>query len=448
MSVGSATIPVMVLATLLIGLLVGVLLGYLIAHARIGARLAAATAELDATRAAAERQVEAERRAAAQQIESARLTQEQLREMFAALSSDALHRNSRAFVDLATETLKQITTAAEGDLAKRQQAIEALLTPLRESLAKVEQQIEQVEKERADAYGALRQQVESMGKTSEQLRLETQQLVQALRAPQARGAWGEYQLRRVVEFAGMLEHCDFVEQATTDAEDARLRPDMIVRLPGGKHVVVDAKVPLVGFLDAMAAPDPATRDEHVRRHARHLRQHIDHLASKAYWAAVPNTPEFVVLFVPAEAFLSAALETDPDLLQYAMERNVIVATPTTLVLMLRTVAYTWRQEALAANAQQVLDLARSLYARLATLGGHVNKLGERLGSAVRSYNDAVASLESRVLVTARRLADLKVTADDLESPRQVEVTPRRVQAAELVASADETLVSLPERDTG
>ena len=236
-----------------------------------------------------------------------------------------------------------------------------------------------VEKERTDAYAALRTQVAQMGKTSEKLQQETSQLVAALRAPQTRGAWGEHQLRQVVDFAGMIEHCDFGEQQSVSTADGMLRPDLIVNLAGGKHVVVDAKVSLVGFLDAMAVDDAAadaattaaTRAHHLKRHARHLRDHIDQLGAKAYWDLLPNTPEFVVMFIPAETFLNAALEQDPSLLQRAFEKNVVIATPATLIALLRTVGYTWRQEALAANAHDVLTLGRELYARLSTMGRHV-----------------------------------------------------------------------------
>lgn len=430
---------------LILGLVIGIALGYLLAQSRAGARVAGLSAELEATKASAARELDAEKARAAEQAAASRVTQEQLREMFAALSSDALHKNSRTFFELAQQTLKQLTTAADGDLAKRQQAIESLVKPLHESLVKVETQIQDVEKQRAEAYGELRAQVESMGKTSEQLRLETTQLVAALRAPQTRGAWGEHQLRQVVEFAGMVEHCDFVEQASTSTDDGVLRPDLVVRLAGGKHVVVDAKVSIVGFLDATAETDEMERARHLKRHARHLRDHVDRLSSKAYWDLLPNTPEFVVMFVPAETFLNAALEQDPALLQHALEKNVVIATPSTLVLMLRTVAITWRQEALAENAQDVLRLGRELYSRLATMGDHVDKLGRQLNSAVDSYNKTVSSLEGRVLVTARKLVDLKVTTDELDAPRQVELVAKQVQAPELVASATESLISLPDQ---
>jgi DNA recombination protein RmuC len=431
---------------LVLGLATGVMIGHLRAQSRSGARLASLSAELEALRVSAARELAIERANATDKLEAARLTEERAREMFAALSSDALHKNSKAFIERADELIKRVTAESNGDLQKRQQAIELLVTPLKETLTSVEKQIKDVEKERTDAYAALRTQVDQMGKTSEKLQQETGQLVAALRAPQTRGAWGEHQLRQVVDFAGMIEHCDFAEQHTVTRSDGLMRPDLVVRLAGGKHVVVDAKVSIIGFLDAMgvdgAEAGSPSRAEHLRRHARHLRDHIDHLGAKAYWDLLPNTPEFVVMFVPAETFLNAALEQDPSLLQRAFEKNVVIATPATLIALLRTVGYTWRQEALAENAHEVLTLGRELYARLSTMGNHVSKLGSRLNSAVQSYNDTVASLETRVFTTARRLVDLKVTNDELEAPKPIELVTRKLQKSELVASANDSLVSL------
>jgi DNA recombination protein RmuC len=435
---------------LLLGLAIGAAIGLLTAQSRSGARVAALRAELDGTRSNAAALLATERAHAAQQLESASITQERMREAFAALSSDALRNNSAAFMERADELIKRLTADSSGDLQKRHQAIELLVNPLKETLTNVEKQMKDVEKERTDSYAALRTQVEQMGKTSEKLQHETTQLVAALRAPQTRGAWGEHQLHQVVDFAGMIEHCDFAEQHSVNTADGLQRPDLVVRLAGGKHVVVDAKVSIIGFLDAMGADDAdaaagaATRAEHLRRHARHLRDHIDHLGAKAYWDLLPNTPEFVVMFVPAETFLNAALEQDPSLLQRAFEKNVVIATPATLIALLRTVGYTWRQEALAANAHDVLTLGRELYSRLSTMGSHVSKLGNRLNSAVQSYNDTVASLETRVFTTARKLVDLKVTSDELEAPRPIELVSRKLQRSELVASASDALVSLPQ----
>jgi DNA recombination protein RmuC len=389
------------LILLALGLALGAVIGFLLAKSRSSATIASLSATLDETRSSATHQLEALRAYAAEQLQLANLTQEKMRETFAALSSDALHKNSTAFIERADELIKRVTAESTGDLEKRQQAIELLVSPLKETLTSVEKQMKDVEKERTDAYAALRTQVAQMGKTSEKLQQETSQLVAALRAPQTRGAWGEHQLRQVVDFAGMIEHCDFGEQQSVITADGMLRPDLIVNLAGGKHVVVDAKVSLVGFLDAMAIDDSsadaattaATRAHHLKRHARHLRDHIDQLGAKAYWDLLPNTPEFVVMFIPAETFLNAALEQDPSLLQHAFEKNVVIATPATLIALLRTVGYTWRQEALAANAHDVLTLGRELYARLSTMGRHVGTLGTRLNSAVQSYNDTVASLE-------------------------------------------------------
>jgi DNA recombination protein RmuC len=308
----------------------------------------------------------------------------------------------------------------------------------------VEAQLSAVERTRTEAYAELREQVKNMSHTSEQLRAETSQLVTALRAPQVRGRWGELQLRRVVEAAGMVEHCDFDEQASVRTADGLLRPDLVVRMAGGKNIVVDAKVPFAGWLEAMEARDDQQRSARLKAHVRHVRDHIAELAAKKYWEHLDPTPEFVVMFMPAEVFLNAAMDEDPALLEYAFENNVVIATPQTLMALLRTVAYTWRQEALARNAQDVLRLGRDLHGRLSTLGSHVNRLGNALTSAVKNFNSTVSSLESRVLVTARRFADLKVSDEDLETPAQVEVVARQVQAPELVASATDALIALDE----
>lgn len=322
------------------------------------------------------------------------------------------------------------------ETADRQQALAHAVQPVQLSLAQVERHLVDIERVRQEAYGELRAQVAAMGRTSDALRGETQTLVNALRAPQVRGRWGELQLRRVVEVAGMLEHCDFDEQPTLATPDGVLRPDLVVRLAGGKNVVVDAKVPFAGYLEAMESRDPTTREERLRAHARHLRAHVDGLADKRYWTHLEPTPEFVVMFLPAEPFLAAALEEDPALLEHAFARNVVVATPSTLMALLRTVAYTWRQEALADNAQQVHALGKELHGRLATLGGHLARLGGSLDTAVRAYNQTVGSLETRVLVSARRLSDLKVVSDDLPSPEPVDLAARVPQAPELVGLGD------------
>lgn len=426
------------------------------ATARAGAERDALRAERDglrAERAALEeraRRAEAEAAATGAALAAERAGEARLREAFEALSADALRRNNEAFVQLAEARLREATTQAatraDGDLARRQQAIEGLVGPLRETLGKVEAQIQEVERGRAGAYSSLVEQVTAMRLTSEQLRLETAQLVTALRAPQVRGRWGEMQLRRVVEAAGMVEHCDFSEQSTSTTTDGVLRPDLVVHLAGGKHVVVDAKVAFGAFLEASEARDEATRTARLRAHARHLRTHVDSLAAKAYWERFDPTPEFVVCFVPADVFLDAALQQEPALLEHAFERNVVIATPSTLVALLRTVGYAWRQEALARNAREVHELAREFYTRLATMGSHVDAVGTALNSAVAKYNKAVSSLESRVLVTARKLKELKVTDSELPGPRQIESLARAVQAEVLVSG--DTVVPLSSGKSG
>ena len=371
----------------------------------------------------------------------------ELKDAFQALSADALARNNEAFVALAEGRIKAATAAlaakADGDAAERARAVGALLDPVAATLQRVEGQLRTVEKERESAYAGLREQVSAMRSSSEQLRTETKQLVNALRAPQVRGRWGELQLERIVQLAGMVEHCDFATQVTADGPEGGVRPDMVVHLAGGKQVVVDAKVPFAAYLEAVESQDPQVHAERLAAHARQLRQHVDTLAAKGYWAAFEPTPEFVVLFVPGDPFLHAACTADPTLLEHAFSRNVVVATPTTLIALLRTVAYSWRQEALARNAAQVHRLGKELHSRLATMGSHVAKLGRSLDSAVDSYNRTVSSLESRVLVTARRLTELEVAEGELPSAAQVERAPRTVAAPELVASAADALVALP-----
>jgi DNA recombination protein RmuC len=318
--------------------------------------------------------------------------------------------------------------------AQSQEAVGRAVAPLHDTLRRYEQRVADLEHDRIDAYAELREQVRSMSAVSSELRTETRQLVAALRAPQVRGRWGEHQLRRIVEAAGMLEHCDFAEQVTSGTDHQVIRPDLVVRLHGGRSVVVDAKAPFEAYLSAMEARDEPGRDRHLDAHARHLRAHVDGLAAKGYWAGFEQAPEFVVLFVPADPFLDAALQRDPALLEHAFARDVVLATPATLVALLRTVAYAWRQEALARNAVSVHRLARELYARLSTMGDHVAKLGGALGGAVTAYNKAVGSLEARVLVSARKLAELGVSDDELVAPAQLEVTPRHLQSPELVDS--------------
>jgi DNA recombination protein RmuC len=330
-----------------------------------------------------------------------------------------------------TGSLRALTYEAR---AQTQDAVADAVAPLHDALLRYERRVAELERDRVGAYEGLREQVRTMYEVSGELRTETRQLVAALRAPQVRGRWGEHQLRRIVEAAGMLEHCDFNEQVTASTDAGVVRPDLVVRLHGGRQVVVDAKAPFEAYLSAMEARDESTRDTHLSQHAKHLRAHVDALAAKSYWSAFTQAPEFVVLFIPADPFLDAALQRDPAVLEHAFARNVVLATPATLVALLRTVAYAWRQEALARNAVVVHQLGRELYTRLSTMGEHWAKVGTSLAGAVTAYNKAVGSLEARVLVSARKLAELGVSADELTTPSQVELAPRQVQASELVDS--------------
>jgi DNA recombination protein RmuC len=389
---------IMLMAGLALGMIIGAVIGYLYAGRRV-------TAATERARAAEDR---------------AALVDSGLAERFQSLSAQALDASAARFLEM-----------AEGRLESRRAAVEHLVDPLKDTLARLEAQLHETDAARRASHAALAEQVNISRHTTEQLRNQTQALVTALRRPEARGRWGELQLRRVAELAGMAAHCDFDEQVAVTGEQGAQRPDMVVRLAGGKNIVVDSKVSLAAYLEAVEASDEAVREARLLAHTRHVRQHVDQLAAKAYWTALSPSPEFVVLFIPGEAFLAPALERDPALLEHALERRVHIATPTTLVTMLRTAQYAWQQEALSQNARAVFDLGRELHGRIAGLGRNVDQLGRSLTRTVQAYNQTVGSLESRVLVSARRLSQLGVVDGELTAPAPVEEVARGLSAAEL-----------------
>jgi DNA recombination protein RmuC len=375
----------------------------------------------------------AEQMVAEEKLQGLKDAEQQLKNVFVALSSEALEKNNRSFLDLAKTSLEKFQEGAKVDLDKRQTAIHELLTPVKETLLKLDTGIRQIEKERKGDQESLQAQVKSLFENEKILKQETSNLVKALRTPLVRGRWGEIQLRRVVELAGMLNHCDFFEQQQEMGDEGRLRPDLIVRLPGGRQVIVDSKVPLEAYLEATHCDDELLRAQHLKSHARQVRAHVTALGKKAYWERFQPTPEFVVLFLPAETFFSAALEHDPALIEVGAEQNVILATPTTLIALLRAVSYGWKQENLSRQVETMHELGQDLYKRLADMNSHFSKMGRSLSSAVEAYNKGVGSLETRVLVTARKFKEMGVSPGqiEIEEVESVENITRELQAPEM-----------------
>ena len=378
----------------------------------------------------------AEQAATAEKLALVEDAQRRLADAFRAISADALDRNARSFLDLARNSLEQMHERARGDIDTRSRAIDAVVQPLRESLERVDHKIQDLEKARSEAYGMLSEQVRSLARSQTALQSETANLVRALRQPAVRGRWGEITLRRVVELAGLVQHCDFVEQESTTTEDGRFRPDMLVRLPSGKNIVVDSKAPLQAYLDSLEATDDEARIAYLRRHAQQLRNHVAKLAARSYWSQFQPTPEFVVLFLPGEPFFSAAIERDPSLIESGVDQGVVIATPTTLIALLKAVAYGWQQDLIARSAREISTLGRDLHARIGIMTRHLADIRKGLDRAVRSYNEAVGSFERRVLPAARRFKDLGAATGDLPALDPIDRTTRDVESQDLFDQVD------------
>jgi len=408
------------LISLLIAAFVGALLSYVFSQRKLSG--------LREENSALSTRLELEQQNNIEKIQALEKARAQLTETFTALSSQALKNNNEEFLKLAQENLKQYQAQAVNELEKKEKSIEHLLNPIKETLNKTEQQIRTIEKERKESQGALHKHLESMAQSQATLQDETRKLVTALRRPEVRGQWGEMTLKRLAELAGMVEHCDFFEQEQVRTDEGALRPDMIVRMPDGREIVVDVKTPLDAYINAIEAVDENQRQIQLSRHTKNVKQRINELADKAYWQQFKNAPDFVVLFIPGDQFLTAALDQEPAILENALARQVILATPTSFVALLRAVGYGWRQEQLAENAEHIKTVGEELYGRLQTFTDHLQKLGKSLDSGMKHYNSAVGSFDSRVLPSARKFNEMGVSTDKkLKQSKQIETAVRQIE---------------------
>ena len=410
----------------IVSLLIGIFLGAIVIHLRGQTKLA----EQKENNAVLKATLDSERHAASERIAELEKARASLSETFGALSNKALKDNSVEFLKLAQENLKQFQIQAQSNLTEKEKSFESLVKPIKETLEKTEKQIREMEMERKQAHSSLTQHLNTMLEAHQALQGETRNLVNALRRPEVRGQWGELTLKRLAELAGMVEHCDFYEQEHTATEQGSLRPDMIVRMPGQREIVVDVKTPLDAYISATETTDESQRALHLQRHTKNVRERVKELSSKSYWAQFKHSPDFVVLFIPGEQFLSAALDHDPKLLEYAMQQKVILATPTSLVALMRAIAYGWRQESLAKNADQIREIGSELYHRLAIFTEHLSKIGKSLTSSVQSFNKAVGSLDTRILPSAKKFTELGITSEKpIESVKQIETSTRSIETA-------------------
>lgn len=406
---------------LIIGLVVGILLGAVVVYFLISAAHGKTKQQL----AGVEAKYEAELKAADDKLKLLEEARDSLKDSFKALSADALSKNNESFIKLAEENLKKHQQSAKDDLEKRQQAITKTVEPVSQTLKAFSDRVNKIEERRIESEGGIKKELQKLSEMHLRLDQSTSSLVQALRAPQVRGQWGEMHLRRTVEMAGMINYCDFEEQSSVETEEGqRQRPDMLIRLPNERRVVVDSKVPIAAYLDALETDSIEVQSERMQAHARHLRTHIKDLSTKAYWSQFENAPEFVVLFVPNEAIFSAALEEDPSLIELGVENKVILATPTTLIALLKAVAYGWQQEAITREAKEIASLGKEIYDRLSVVIGHFVKLGKSIDQSVGNYNKAMNSVDSRLMVTARKFESLEsASSEHLPDINQIEKRP-------------------------